>query len=117
MRKFITQPAGPPILQHDPANFRAEGAVETTAKWIDGFLGAQIVAAGTGSGPGQNDEMKEPSYDEDGSDGETFAPFILNNCLDTEWKDVRLVFGDWDWFEEKYGSEVIDGYYFNGYGI
>ena len=37
--------------------------------------------------------------------------------LDSEWEDVRLSFHDWDWFEEQYGSDTIDDYYMNGYGI
>ncbi|ABW33461.1 hypothetical protein [Acaryochloris marina] len=61
--------------------------------------------------------MKQPKFDENSSDQETFAPFILDNCMNSEWKDVRLIFGEWEWFEENFGTETFDGYYFNGYGL
>lgn len=61
--------------------------------------------------------MKTPVFDENGRDRTTFAPFLLENALSTEWRDVRLVFDDWDWVQEKYGADTIDGYYLNGYGV
>lgn len=61
--------------------------------------------------------MSTPLFDERGRDAHTYAPFRLENCLDTEWKDVRLVFDDWGWFQDAYGEDTIDGYYFNGYGV
>jgi hypothetical protein len=60
--------------------------------------------------------MKNPHFDKDGIDRDTFAPFILRNALDTEWADVRLEFSDWDWLHGKYG-DTVDGYYLNGYGV
>ncbi len=53
---------------------------------------------------------------EHGKDSTTFAPFILHNALDTEWKDVRLEFSDWDWVQSHYG-ETFEGYYLNGPGV
>lgn len=61
--------------------------------------------------------MKTAKFDNDGSDKVTFAPFVLENLLDSEWKDVRLIFADWDWIEQRYGTDTIDDYYFNGYGV
>ncbi|MGB1252437.1 MAG: hypothetical protein ACPG8W_17600 [Candidatus Promineifilaceae bacterium] len=62
--------------------------------------------------------MKKPNFDADGRDNTTFAPFILHNQMDQTWRDVRLAFHDWDWFEQQYGPEIIiDDYYLNSYGI
>jgi hypothetical protein len=61
--------------------------------------------------------MKSPMFDEQGVDAKTYAPFTLQNCLATEWKDVRLSFNDWDWLHEKYGGDEVDDYYLNGYGV
>lgn len=59
-----------------------------------------------------------PTFDEHGLDSQTYAPFTLHNCLDSEWHDVRLSFSDWTWLQAKYGTEsVVDEYYLNGYGI
>ena len=56
--------------------------------------------------------MPEPKVDKT-----TFAPFELIDARETEWSDVRLSFNDWSWFQEKYETDTIDGYYMNGYGI
>lgn len=61
--------------------------------------------------------MKIPQFDKDGCDRHTFAPFVLRSALDTEWKDVRLEFSDWEWRETTYGTDTINGYYLNGYGV
>ncbi|WP_018607917.1 hypothetical protein [Uliginosibacterium gangwonense] len=50
-------------------------------------------------------------------DVHTFAPFVLHDCLNTEWKDLRLSFSNWAWLEAEYGCEPIDNYNLNGYGI
>lgn len=61
--------------------------------------------------------MKSAIFDQHGFDKESFSPFVLHNCLDTEWKDVRLSFDDWGLFQMIYGSDTVDGYYMNGYGV
>lgn len=61
--------------------------------------------------------MKAPTFDEDGSDSQTFAPFVLHNALDTEWKDVRLEFSNWDWLSITYNEDTIEDYYLNGPGV
>ncbi len=61
--------------------------------------------------------MATPTFDDQGLDAQTFAPFTLYNCLTTEWKDVRLSFSDWRWIKAKYKSDTIDDYYMNGYGV
>ncbi len=61
--------------------------------------------------------MKTPEFDSDGCDNHTFAPFTLYNALDSEWKDVRLSFSEWDWMEKVYDADTIDDYYLNGYGV
>ena len=61
--------------------------------------------------------MSTVNFNRDGIDKETFAPFKLINALDTEWKDVRLSFSAWDWLQELVGSDSVDDYYLNGYGI
>ncbi len=61
--------------------------------------------------------MKPATFEKDGYDSKTFTPFALQNCLDTEWKDVRLSFSDWDWLRGKWGSDSIEDYYLNGYGV
>lgn len=60
--------------------------------------------------------MTEPKF-VDGRDTTTFAPFILIDCRDSQWKDVRLEFSDWDWCEEHIGGEYLGEVYLNGYGI
>jgi hypothetical protein len=60
--------------------------------------------------------MTTPTF-VDGKDGTTFAPFVLFDCRDSEWNDVRLSFSEWSWFEEQFGTDTIDDYYFNGYGV
>jgi hypothetical protein len=61
--------------------------------------------------------MSQPQFDSTGFDRQTYAPFVLQNALETKWKDVRLSFDNWDWLEETYGTDTIDDYYLNGYGI
>lgn len=34
--------------------------------------------------------MKSPKFNDEGVDEHTFAPFVLVNALDTEYRDVRL---------------------------
>lgn len=60
--------------------------------------------------------MAEPQF-VDGRDSTTFAPFILIDGRDTEWKDVRLEFSDWSWRQEHIGGDYIGDCYLNGYGI
>src|SRR5690349_12423681 len=59
----------------------------------------------------------EPKFDPEGTDRTTFAPFVLYDCRQTEWKDLRLEFANWDWLQEHCGSDTIDDYYLNGPGI
>lgn len=61
--------------------------------------------------------MKQPTFDKNGYDRVSFAPFALQDCLETKWADVRLYFDDWHWYDKNYQSDKIDGYYMNGYGI
>ena len=61
--------------------------------------------------------MKSPVFDDKGYDEQTFAPFLLQNCLNQKWQDVRLAFYNWKWFDKHVGAEKIDNYYLNGYGI
>ncbi len=61
--------------------------------------------------------MKSPSFDDKGFDEKTYFPFKLQNCLATEWSDVRLFFENWSWLHEKHGGDEIDDYYLNGYGV
>lgn len=37
--------------------------------------------------------------------------------MDTEWKDVHLSFDNWSFIQEQYGTDNIDDYYLNGYGV
>ena len=60
--------------------------------------------------------MAEPEF-VDGRDCTTFAPFILIDCRDSEWKDVRLEFSDHAWTQKHVGSDYIGDCYLNGYGI
>lgn len=59
----------------------------------------------------------KPNFDSEGHDRTTFAPFALHDCRDTEWKDVRLEFSDWDWIHEFCGGDSIGDYYLNGPGV
>jgi hypothetical protein len=61
--------------------------------------------------------MKTPTFDGEGVDKLTFAPFTLIDARESKWKDVRLSFHDWDWFKATYGSDTVHEYYFNGYGV
>jgi hypothetical protein len=58
-----------------------------------------------------------PTFDSNGSDETTFAPFVLEDCRDTEYKDLRLRFSDWDWLHKHCGGDTVDDYYLNGYGV
>lgn len=53
----------------------------------------------------------------DGRDSTTFSPFVLIDCRDTEFSDVRLEFSDHDWTQANIGDDSIGGCYLNGYGI
>ena len=61
--------------------------------------------------------MTTPNFDSKGIDEVTFAPFTLTDARASKWKDVRLSFHDWDWFTAAYGSDTVEDYYFNGYGV
>jgi hypothetical protein len=61
--------------------------------------------------------MNLPQFDSTGRDPHTYAPFILLNALDTQWKDVRLTFHDWDWLKQTHDTDTLGNYYFNGYGL
>jgi hypothetical protein len=61
-------------------------------------------------------EMANPAFVE-GRDCTTFAPFVLIDCRDTEWNDIRLEFSDHAWTAQHVGSENIGDCYLNGYGI
>jgi len=61
-------------------------------------------------------QMATPTFVE-GRDKTTFAPFELIDCRDTEWSDVRLSFSDWSWLHETHGTDTIDDWYLNGYGV
>ena len=43
--------------------------------------------------------------------------FKLLDARNSKWKDIRLSFSDWDWLKATYGSDGIEGYYFNGPGV
>ncbi len=60
--------------------------------------------------------MPAPNF-VDGHDKSTFAPFELIDCRDTKWGDLRLSFSDWAWLTDTHGTDTIDGYYLNGYGV
>lgn len=60
--------------------------------------------------------MPDPTFIE-GRDSTTFAPFVLIDCRDTEWKDVRLEFSDHAWTAKHVGDDHIGDCYLNGYGI
>ena len=50
-------------------------------------------------------------------DSATFFPFILRNAFGPEGEDYRLVFADWEWLHQKFGSDTISGLYLNGTGL
>lgn len=58
-----------------------------------------------------------PVFDAQKRDRVTFAPFVLTDGRQTKWQNLCLFFCDWAWFERVHGSDKIDGYYLNGYGI
>jgi hypothetical protein len=60
--------------------------------------------------------MGIPSFT-DRRDSTTFAPFVLIDCRDTEYNDIRLEFSDHDWTTQHIGNETIGNYDLNGYGI
>lgn len=59
----------------------------------------------------------QPKFDAEGVDRTTFAPFVLHDCRQTEWEDLRLEFTDWDWLHERCDGDTIDDYYLNGPGV
>lgn len=61
--------------------------------------------------------MKKPKFDAEGVDNKTFAPVQLINAMDSEWKDIRLCFADWEWLHRICDGDTVDDYYLNGYGI
>ena len=61
--------------------------------------------------------MSRPNFDSKGIDETTFAPFVLENKLESEWKDVRLAFDAWERLHEMYDEDSLDGYDLNGYGL
>jgi hypothetical protein len=65
----------------------------------------------------KGDTMKLPNFDAKGLDTATYAPFTLQNCMATEWADVRLAFSDWDWLHARCGGDTVDDYYLNGPGV
>ena len=47
--------------------------------------------------------MKQPKFDLEGIDRETFFPFILRDARDNkEFPDIRLEFSDTDWLRSRY---------------
>ena len=60
--------------------------------------------------------MAQPNFT-DGRDAKSFAPFVLIDCRNTEWKDIRLEFSDHDWTQTNVGDDHIGDCYLNGYGI
>lgn len=58
-----------------------------------------------------------PTFDSEGIDRTTFAPFVLYDCRDTEYGDLRLEFSDWDWLHDFCGGDSIEDYYLNGPGV
>jgi hypothetical protein len=60
--------------------------------------------------------MVDASFVDD-RDSTTFAPFVLIDCRNTEYSDVRLEFSDHAWTAEHIGDDCIGEYYLNGYGI
>ncbi len=47
--------------------------------------------------------MKQPKFDFEGIDRETFFPFILRDARDDkEFPDIRLEFSEWDWLRSRY---------------
>lgn len=61
--------------------------------------------------------MKKPTFDSQGRDATTFAPIILIDFRDTQWKEVHLSFDNWDALLAVAEGEDVDGYYLNGYGV
>jgi hypothetical protein len=58
-----------------------------------------------------------PVFDSNGVDMQTFYPFILHDCRDTEWNDVRLEFANWEWIHKFLGGDSVSNHYLNGPGI
>lgn len=50
-------------------------------------------------------------------DSATYFPFILSDASGPEGEDYRLVFADWEWLHQKFGSDTISGLYLNGTGL
>jgi hypothetical protein len=60
--------------------------------------------------------MSDPTFI-DGRDATTYSPFVLIDCRDTEWADLRLEFSDHEWRDQNIGGDHIGECYLNGYGI
>lgn len=60
--------------------------------------------------------MTTPSFS-DGRDDTTFAPFVLHDWRDSEFKDVRLEFSNWVVIHKTAGGDYIGDYYLNGPGV
>ena len=60
--------------------------------------------------------MAQPQFI-DGRDSTTYAPFVLIDSRDSEWKDLRLQFSDHAWTQANIGDDYIGECYLNGYGI
>lgn len=58
-----------------------------------------------------------PTFDSDGRDETTFAPFILEDARDSDFKDLRLEFSDWDWLHDLCDGESIGEYELDGPGV
>jgi len=58
-----------------------------------------------------------PNFDSEGHDRTTFAPFVLRDCRDSKWKDVRLEFSNWNWLHDFCDGDSIGDYYLNGPGV
>ena len=50
-------------------------------------------------------------------DDKTCAPFVLHDWRESESKDVRLEFNNWDLLQAKVGDDRIGDYYLNGPGV
>ena len=50
-------------------------------------------------------------------DENQYYPFTLEKIDNPDFKMTRLMFWDWDWITNKYGSDTIDGYHMNGHAV
>lgn len=58
-----------------------------------------------------------PNFDANSTDRTTFAPFVLHDCRQSKWNDLRLEFSNWAWLHKQCGGNELDEYYLNGYGV